>query len=369
MGHALGFSHEQDRPENASLTLCDNGRFPGGKTGTIHGQFDHDSIMDYCGPSNGILTERDKLGVRQIYARPDVHLAGTTSDGRLWHTLRHPDSHWEPFRDLEQVAGEIGTVTSVDLRYMRKGSVHLTATNSAGVLWHSVRDFNGNWFAFGDVKAAARGGAIGSVIKSSLADQGDALHLVAVTATGGIWHTIRQANGGWISFGNVKVPAGDPGSVKDVGISMDPFVGLHVCAVTTDGHLWHALRRPDTSWTHFVDVETVIGEIGTASHVDCTAISEQLHLVVSNTSGQLWHSLRDYNGNWTVAGNVANVAGNPGSVSDVAASQTKGELQIVVNANNTLYHAIRHASGAWTPLIDVKPVTSNPGSFNSVGME
>ncbi len=69
-GHALGFAHEQNRPDTpASCTDA-----PQGSNGdTTIGAWDLNSIMNYCAPNwnnHGNLSATDIVGVRQYYGSP-----------------------------------------------------------------------------------------------------------------------------------------------------------------------------------------------------------------------------------------------------------------------------------------------------------
>jgi hypothetical protein len=87
------------------------------------------------------------------------------------------------------------------------------------------------------------------------------LHLTGVSSDGHLWHTIRRGDGSWFGFGDVESQTGDRGSFTDVdcaGVNGE----LHVCGVTTDGHLWHTIRRANGSWFGFGDVEGQAGDRG-----------------------------------------------------------------------------------------------------------
>jgi hypothetical protein len=70
-GHALGFAHEQNRPDAPSW--CDQDQGPYGDW--VIGPWDLDSVMNYCNPNwngNGQLSAADIEGVRSVYGRYPV---------------------------------------------------------------------------------------------------------------------------------------------------------------------------------------------------------------------------------------------------------------------------------------------------------
>jgi hypothetical protein len=79
-GHALGFAHEQNRPDTPSW--CDQEQ--GSDGDVLVGVWDLDSVMNYCNPNwngNGNLSATDIAGVRRYYGPP-------VSSQRVFHGLR-----------------------------------------------------------------------------------------------------------------------------------------------------------------------------------------------------------------------------------------------------------------------------------------
>src|SRR6266566_3620513 len=128
---------------------------------------------------------------------------------------------------------------------------HFVGVTADGKLWHTIRQANGMWQAFGDV--AAQAGQVGAFSSVATAFDGGSLHVVATTKDGRIFHTIRYPNGSWQPFGNIASQAGPRGAFSDVGVTLTGG-NLQVVGTTTDGNFWHAIRRPDGTWLPFGDV-------------------------------------------------------------------------------------------------------------------
>jgi hypothetical protein len=81
-GHVLGFIHEQDRPDAptpGSPIYCNNSieKVPV----SYATSYDPQSIMNYCGPNNGVISPLDIVGVQKLYGRK--HSGALVGDGGL----------------------------------------------------------------------------------------------------------------------------------------------------------------------------------------------------------------------------------------------------------------------------------------------
>ena len=295
-----------------------------------------------------------------------LHLAGVTSDGHLWHTIRVSNGAWYPFGDVEAQAGDRGTIVDVDLQSIGM-EVHLCAVNSAGNLWHTSRNANGSWAPFGDVEGQT--GDRGLFRGVGIAEVNGELHVCGTTSDGHLWHTIRRVTGSWFPFNDVEGMTGDRGSFSDVDCAAVNGE-LHVAGVTADGHLWHAIRRADGSWTPFGDVEGMSGDRGLIRDVACAGVNGELQICAVSTDGHLWHAIRRANGSWTPFGDVEGMTGDRGSFTRTSIGECGGELHVAgTTGDGHLWHAIRAVNGSWIPFGDVEGMTGDRGAFLTVSAD
>ncbi|HVG98441.1 MAG TPA: hypothetical protein VNK05_16150 [Chloroflexota bacterium] len=69
--------------------------------------------------------------------------------------------------------------------------------------------------------------------------------MVAVTAEGRLYHTVRHADGRWDRWGERERPSDDPFVAVTCAGSGD---SLQVGGVTAEGRLYHTVRHADGRW-------------------------------------------------------------------------------------------------------------------------
>jgi hypothetical protein len=179
--------------------------------------------------------------------------------GRLWHTIQMADGSWPfAFGDVEaQMKPDLGNVFRAACAADQLFNLHVCAIDAKGVLWHTIRKVDGSWQpSFGDVKAATKTKNLRATPRVACAtNQVGDLHVCVIDDHGGLWHTIRMADGSWpFAFGDVQAETRKVG--PNPGIGPTPFVAcatntagdLHVCAIDVNGGLWHTIRMADGSW-------------------------------------------------------------------------------------------------------------------------
>jgi hypothetical protein len=350
---------------------ADLANFPNGVTYRRNADFGTHQLRDLS--NSFVATSIDPFFFR--LTEDNFQVVGLTEDGGMWHTMRRPDSSWQPsFGDVKaQESNDPGEFEAVGSAGV-SGELQVVGLTEDGGMWHTIRHLDGSWVpSFGDVKAQESNdpGEFGAV--SCAAVNGE-LHVVGLTEDGGMWHTIRHANGSWQPFfGDVKAQeSNDPGEFKAAGTA-GVSGELHVVGVTDDGGMWHTIRHVDGSWQpSFGDVKAQeSNDPGEFDAVACASVNGELHVVGLTEEGGMWHTIRHVDGSWQPSfGDVkAQESNDPGEFQAVGCASVDGELQLVgVTEDGGLWHTIRHPNGSWQPFFgDVKAQESNdPGEFKAV---
>jgi hypothetical protein len=239
-----------------------------------------------------------------------------------------------------------------------------------GDLVHARQGFDGSWSAISLlsnlVAKGEPGGPLGSDIgreayfsSVSVSSVNETLHICASEDEGQFEHNQGE---GWLDV--ERASSGENGNFFDVACAgvlnaEKNREELHLCGVTTDGHLWHSINQEE-SYLPFGDVESQAGEIGNFNRVDCAGNGTVLHLVGVTSAGNVWHTIRTKTGEWRAFEEVRTVASPSNQafderILDVAigfcnegvppdAPHDVSQLHIVMKAPLQLFYTIRSAN-------------------------
>ena len=129
----------------------------------------------------------------------------------------------------------------------------LIVSNGGTSLYHTLRNDNGRWQStWNDVFAALHGAPDTGIIKASTfrADSQNNLHVCLLTSQNNLWHAMRAADGHWQSnWGDVMSRSSglSVASVTALASAANDAGSFEICAVTTSG-IYHTVRHSDATW-------------------------------------------------------------------------------------------------------------------------
>jgi hypothetical protein len=351
-GHALGFPHEQDRPDNNGQ--CPNGVSP--STGDLLTPYDINSIMNYCGkqPPGERITKSDIMGLQEIYGLSSAPGALTRhSDGRLSTFIRNSTNNEVYVRmqasasagaswgNWVSLGGPVSSIPATGLNTNGKLSVFVRGTDNK--IYHKMQSavnstsYGASWTSIGGsslsppVVARQQDGRLTIFVRWS--DQ--SVRYATQTSAG------ASTFSGWTSLGGVV--SSTPAVVRDKNGKLVIF------ARGTDGNVWRLYQSNVNSGTYsnwspmkdyFVTSAPSAVFESTTGKIALTARGRNLEVVVATqqTAGSdVWSS-------WTSLG---------GSVTSVPqiARNVDGRLEIFARGmDNALWHTWQLSlAGSWSP--------------------
>ncbi|GHO84945.1 hypothetical protein [Dictyobacter formicarum] len=312
-----------------------------------------------------------------------LQACGRATDGRLYHTIRFPSGSWQSSFGIindQESNGRFLRFIDVDCAGI-VDSLHVTALERSGIIWHTIRFPNGTWEgAFGNVNdQESNGSALRFTNVSCAGTASNTLHVTALTRFGAIWHTIRFSNGSWqSSFGNVNDQESNGNALSFTDVDCATIgENLHVCAIDRNGILWHTIRFANGTWQSFfgnVNDQESNGKTLRFTSVGCASIGGDLHVTATDRNGVLWHTIRFSNGTWQSSfGNVNDQERNGRTLrfTDVDCANVADTLHVTaIDKGNVLWHTIRFSNGTWTPYFGNVNDQENNGKtlrFTDVG--
>lgn len=298
------------------------------------------------------------LGVTMTATPAVAHVPGEvqlmTGAAELEHTIRHGDGSWDRFNQLP--AGPRGGHRNLASAIVN-GELNVVYDIEAQIkpifreVFLSIRHANGTWSKVYTPFGLSSGPhAVAAV-------NGD-LHVVQRSLSGVLRHAIRHADGSWSPLSDVPVPQGSTGAS-----AVATNGALEVLVINGDSLVTTTLLA-DGTWSPATPA-TFFSTRFQASTVDLARVGPDLHVVVNSTDGRLYHAIRRSDGRWTGWGDVGGETGVPGVVDSVAVTASGTTLHLAVTTvAGGLFHAIRFENGTWQRYGDVRAAAGGTPSHD-----
>lgn len=341
-GHALGFSHEQNRPDEPSFCVCcDQNNVcrtcgPSGENGDqTFGGFDLSSVMSYCFPNwnnDGNLTPTDIAGAVNYYGGPRSFSSVSWSNRvAVFYKNAQRNLFVEIFNGANWSYRGLGDDIASDPVAVGWGTDRLDVfvRKGDGFLWHRASgDGGGSWSPW------ERLGDRPIVGDPAVAFQTTRIHVVARGADDSLLHWWAEKGQGW----TLEVLQGKVASALSV---VSWAVGrLDMFFLNSSGGLEHRWYQSGVFY-----VESLGGTFyGAPSAVSWGQGRIDIFLRgVDNTLWHKWYDQGSWNGNLESLG--GSFAGNPAVV-----SRGPNRLDVFARGvhDDMLYHR-SYSDGSWSP--------------------
>jgi len=222
------------------------------------------NVEDFAGEIGAI----NRVSVSEVNGT--LHAVVLSGGQNIHHAVRNPNGSWTRLLSVEDFAGAVANVNDVAAAGYINGELQVTVSTTDGRLLNSMRQTNGAWTPWGDVEAFA--GNPGTPRSVSASEIGGVLHLVADYGTAGVRHTVRHANGAWGPLLNINdYNGGNPGALLDVSAVGFTNGELQVVALAANGPVWHSVRQTNGGWTPWRDVKAFAGNPGSVTRISMAA--------------------------------------------------------------------------------------------------
>ncbi|MFF3845865.1 trypsin-like serine protease [Streptomyces sp. NPDC002328] len=283
----------------------------------------------------------------------------TVAGKDLYHSVRDSNWDWTAFGAVEQAAGGIGDVEQAADAGIN-GTNTVLALGADGVVYETKRNPNGAWVPFRSLTAEL--GGLAGLKKISVTSMGSTLGLVGI-AGGRVHHSVRDSAGKWIKWGDVSAAAGTLANPTDITITK---VGdtTHIGVVANTDKAYHVIRDGLGNWGTWGEITKITGAPTTAGAVAFSGTgANDLQAVLVEPNGGIKHVARLSDGNWTTFGDLAGPVLGTGPVTAVSATTVDNEFHTAIIRNGAIKHTVRHVDGNWEPADTPPGAPANPTSL------
>ncbi|MFB7917356.1 trypsin-like serine protease [Streptomyces sp. NPDC056061] len=290
----------------------------------------------------------------------NLQMLARTSTG-LYHTMRNSNGDWTAFGDVQKVAGGI-----TDLAHAAdaaiKGKNYVFAVGGDGHLYQANRRPTGGWAAFRDIT-----GEVGSkpgLTSIAVTSTGSGLALVGL-ASGRVYHATQDADEKWSKWGDVSAKLGLLGNATQVTTAQTSDGDTQV-GVVADEKAYHATRHSDGTWSAWGRISNLPTGLDAVNGMAFAGTGSNLQVILTSPTGAKKHAIRaDATGKWSAFGDLGSRLGKEPTISVDAASVAR-ELQVaVVTTDGRIKHILRHDNGKWDA---VEQVVGHPGTPAAVAL-
>ncbi|NUS14969.1 MAG: CHAP domain-containing protein [Streptomyces sp.] len=283
-------------------------------------------------------------------------------DGILYHEIRDVNGNWSGMQPVQNDSGGAMRAKTVAISGTPDGSAQLLVQGGDGLLYWGARMPNGTWTGFTALKGITN--PTMQVQAISITGMGDGSSQIAVIGGDGIlYHEIRSVNGTWSGLRPVQNDNGTAMQAKTVAISGTPDGSAQLLVEGGDGLLYWGARMPNGTWTGFTALKSINGPTTQVKAVSIAGMHDgSSQIAVIGGDGILYHEIRDVNGTWS--GLQALIGDNELAMHAKSVSITgtpDGSAQVLAEGGDgILYHEARYSNGTWTNFSWLPSINGQP---------